>query len=59
MRDSEKRICEMLLDDYGWVSEDRFTTREGIEVVSYKVKTENADYLIVKNNGEFVYITKG
>ena len=57
MREYEKRFCDDLLR-YGEIIKDENFNCDGILIRQYTILCDGCTYLVTKNNGEWVYITR-
>ena len=55
MRAEEKKMCELVLAEGTVMSKDEYNTVEGISVESYTVELLGEEYILTKNDGEWVY----
>ena len=51
----EKEICDDILRDGEVVENEKFVC-DGINVEQFTVKLDGEEYLLTKNNGEWVYM---
>ena len=56
MKDYEKKICDDILR-YGQIlCDEEMKSATGILIRQYVVKYNNTEYVLTKNNGEWVYL---